>query len=78
MERERLGSDPYSSYREYCRMHASKPRLGNDITKSYLASFAQGIFRRVHNPLFSLFYIFYNCFRGGKTCTILRNIQSFR
>ncbi|KAJ0569870.1 hypothetical protein HanRHA438_Chr05g0218921 [Helianthus annuus] len=26
---------------EYCRTHASEPRLGNDITKSYLASFAQ-------------------------------------
>ncbi|MFS8033729.1 hypothetical protein Hanom_Chr17g01573001 [Helianthus anomalus] len=27
---------------EYCRMHTSKSRLGNDIAKSYLASFAQG------------------------------------
>ncbi|MFS8003493.1 hypothetical protein Hanom_Chr13g01214621 [Helianthus anomalus] len=27
---------------EYCRMHASASRLGNDITKSYLASFAHG------------------------------------
>ncbi|KAM0027700.1 hypothetical protein Hdeb2414_s0019g00543211 [Helianthus debilis subsp. tardiflorus] len=26
---------------EYCRMHASESRLGNDITKSYIASFAQ-------------------------------------
>ncbi|KAF5756118.1 hypothetical protein HanXRQr2_Chr17g0810841 [Helianthus annuus] len=26
---------------EYCRMHASKSSLRNDITKSYLASFAQ-------------------------------------
>ncbi|KAJ0611884.1 hypothetical protein HanHA300_Chr01g0020881 [Helianthus annuus] len=25
---------------EYCRMHASKSRLGNDIAKSYLTSFA--------------------------------------
>ncbi|KAJ0766100.1 hypothetical protein HanPI659440_Chr08g0311591 [Helianthus annuus] len=26
---------------EYCRMHASKSSLGNDIMKSYIASFAQ-------------------------------------
>ncbi|KAM0010571.1 hypothetical protein Hdeb2414_s0005g00157001 [Helianthus debilis subsp. tardiflorus] len=26
---------------EYYRMHASKSRLGNDIAKSYLVSFAQ-------------------------------------
>ncbi|KAM0057375.1 hypothetical protein Hdeb2414_s0005g00157471 [Helianthus debilis subsp. tardiflorus] len=26
---------------EYCRMHASESHLGSDITKSYLASFAQ-------------------------------------
>ncbi|KAM0059723.1 hypothetical protein Hdeb2414_s0005g00184501 [Helianthus debilis subsp. tardiflorus] len=26
---------------EYCRMHVSESRLGNDITKSYIASFAQ-------------------------------------
>ncbi|KAM0016116.1 hypothetical protein Hdeb2414_s0031g00709491 [Helianthus debilis subsp. tardiflorus] len=25
----------------YCRMHASKPHLGNNITKLYLASYAQ-------------------------------------
>ncbi|MFS7948445.1 hypothetical protein Hanom_Chr06g00560111 [Helianthus anomalus] len=25
---------------EYCRMYASESRLGNDITKSYIASFA--------------------------------------
>ncbi|KAM0031799.1 hypothetical protein Hdeb2414_s0017g00513151 [Helianthus debilis subsp. tardiflorus] len=28
--------------KEYCRMHASKSSLGNNITKSYLASFAHG------------------------------------
>ncbi|MFS7987306.1 hypothetical protein Hanom_Chr11g01020911 [Helianthus anomalus] len=27
--------------REYCRTHTSKSSLGNDIQKSYLASFAQ-------------------------------------
>uniref|UniRef100_A0A251UH33 Uncharacterized protein n=2 Tax=Helianthus annuus TaxID=4232 RepID=A0A251UH33_HELAN len=27
---------------EYCRMHDSESRLGNDITKSCLASFAHG------------------------------------
>ncbi|KAF5756235.1 hypothetical protein HanRHA438_Chr17g0822291 [Helianthus annuus] len=26
---------------EYCRMHASESRLGNDIKKSYIASFTQ-------------------------------------
>ncbi|KAJ0614641.1 hypothetical protein HanIR_Chr02g0064711 [Helianthus annuus] len=26
---------------EYCRMHASESRHGNDITKSYIASYAQ-------------------------------------
>ncbi|MFS7987225.1 hypothetical protein Hanom_Chr11g01019951 [Helianthus anomalus] len=29
------------AYEEHCRIHASKSRLGNDITKSYLANFAQ-------------------------------------
>ncbi|MFS7928904.1 hypothetical protein Hanom_Chr04g00326271 [Helianthus anomalus] len=34
--------NPVNSFGECCRIHASESRLGSDITKSYLASFAQG------------------------------------
>uniref|UniRef100_A0A251T7P1 Uncharacterized protein n=1 Tax=Helianthus annuus TaxID=4232 RepID=A0A251T7P1_HELAN len=39
--KNRGNSSHFSRKSEYCRMHASESRLGSDIAKSYLASFAQ-------------------------------------
>ncbi|KAJ0580786.1 hypothetical protein HanHA300_Chr04g0133351 [Helianthus annuus] len=43
---------------EYCRMHASKSSLGNDIIKSYIASFAQEYPGEFITPLFHYFTFF--------------------
>ncbi|KAM0041083.1 hypothetical protein Hdeb2414_s0011g00362091 [Helianthus debilis subsp. tardiflorus] len=60
-------------------MHASESHLGSDITKSYLASFAQEYSGEFITATFYCFTFFFcKCFRGGKTCTIFRNIQSFK
>ncbi|KAM0040387.1 hypothetical protein Hdeb2414_s0012g00393271 [Helianthus debilis subsp. tardiflorus] len=56
---------------EYCRMHVSKSSLGNDITKSYIASFAQEYSGEFITPPFTVLH-FSKCFRGGKPCTFCK------
>ncbi|KAJ0438202.1 hypothetical protein HanHA300_Chr16g0611231 [Helianthus annuus] len=61
---------------EYCRTHASKSSLGNDITKSYIASFAQEYSGEFITPPFHCF-TFCKCFRGGKTCTFCKAYKNY-
>ncbi|KAJ0805382.1 hypothetical protein HanPI659440_Chr02g0049331 [Helianthus annuus] len=43
---------------EYCRMYTSESRLGNDIRKSYIASFAQEYSGEFITPPFQCFTFF--------------------
>ncbi|KAJ0858344.1 hypothetical protein HanRHA438_Chr13g0600041 [Helianthus annuus] len=44
---------------EYCRMHASKSSLGNDIAKSYIASLAQEYSGEFITPTFYYCFTFF-------------------
>ncbi|MFS7997027.1 hypothetical protein Hanom_Chr12g01136891 [Helianthus anomalus] len=58
-------------------MHASESRLGNDITQSYLVSFAHGNQGEFITPPFFTVLQLYKCFRGRKTCAFCKAYNVF-
>ncbi|KAM0038028.1 hypothetical protein Hdeb2414_s0013g00410061 [Helianthus debilis subsp. tardiflorus] len=56
--------------------NARESRLGNDNTKSYLASFAQEYSGEFITLPFTVLH-FSKCFRGGKTCTFCKAYKNY-